>query len=266
MILHSRQEWQLSTNPVKGPAMPPLGSFVDNVCHYPGSPATTNFSNPVAMLRAIQSDYTRNRGYSIGYSFAIDLNGEVWELRGLDIKPAATAGYNDKGLATFFMVPGAPPANDKQIRAFVELHVDLLEKRTNKQLGIYGHGQRGTTPTPCPGAGIMEQLPTFRKLTDAYRNSQNNPIKPFPKGKDVLAGIFDCTHNGGEGIKFMIYTGGRKIWIADEGMWNGARSWCALAGLPTDTQHIADPGLFAAMGIVEGPVDSHCDPWGLKVN
>lgn len=91
------------------------------------------------------------------------------------------------------------------------------------------------------------------------------PLKPFPKGKEMLSGIFDCSYNGGSGIKFLVYTSGKKIWIADQGMWDGAKALCAINGLNQDVQTIADPGLFAAMGIVEGPSDPNTDDWGLKV-
>lgn len=168
MILHPRHEWQLPTQPVTGPKITDWSSFVDNVVHYPGSGPNANYNNPVATFRAIQADYLRTRGYSIGYSFGIDPKGEAWELRGLDIKPAATAGYNNQGLATFLLVPGVQPANEAQIATFVEIHL-MMERKCGKDLGIFGHGQRGTTATPCPGAGIYGQLNLLRSSVQAAK-------------------------------------------------------------------------------------------------
>lgn len=91
------------------------------------------------------------------------------------------------------------------------------------------------------------------------------PLPTFPKGDDMLAGIFDCSYNDGIGIKFEVFTGGKKLWIMDEGMLNGARTLCRLNGLPDSVQTIADPGLFAAMGRVEGLNDPVCDEYGVKV-
>ena len=180
MILHPREDWQLSSNPVTGPKLVNLGGYVDNVVHYPGAGPNADFTDPVKTLRAIQRDYTTNRNYSIGYSFAIDLEGEVWELRGTDITPAATAGYNTKGLATFFLVPGQQKANNKQVETFVELHW-ILEIRVAHSLGIYGHRNKGTTATVCPGTGIYEQLPLFRELV------ARPPVDKKPSPETLLA-------------------------------------------------------------------------------
>jgi hypothetical protein len=155
VTIHPREDWQLASQPVTGPTYP--STIIEVVYHYPGASAGTSFAYPAARLRAMQSDYLRNRGYSLGYSYAIDPYGEAWEIRGVDIKPAATAGYNHAGCAVQFMVPGQQPASEVQIGAAVELH-KWLEKHHGRSLGVTGHKFRGTTSTPCPGVGVTAQL------------------------------------------------------------------------------------------------------------
>lgn len=131
----------------------------------------------------------------------------------------------------------------------------------------------------CPGDRKKQQMrtlvmPRAREILSAWTTPSPPPPPPppsgslpdpFPTGDDMLAGIFDCTVNGGAGIKYMVYTNGKKHWIPDEGMFNGAKTLCALNGLSQEVGHIDDQGLFAAMGLVEGPNDPVCDQYGNKV-
>ena len=159
MIIRPRRDWQAKTQPVTGPPYPGK-SIVDVVYHYPGMQST--FADPVRSLRAMQADYLRNRGYSLGYSYGIDPTGTIWEIRGVDIRPAATAGYNDEGVAVLFMVTGQAPASDIQLTAAVDLH-RWLEDRHHRVLGVTGHCFKGSTATVCPGAGIVAQLPEIER-------------------------------------------------------------------------------------------------------
>jgi len=172
--IHKRSEWQTSSQPVTGPAYP-KSRIRDVLYHYPGGGTLASYQNPVAKLRAMQNDYltSPNRGYSLGYNFCIDLVGEVWEVRGTDIKSAATGGYNDFSTAVQFFVPGVQPASLVQLTTAVELHKHL-ENFHGKELGVFGHFQKGTTTTPCPGEGIKLQLPTIETWV------HGEPIPPIP--------------------------------------------------------------------------------------
>lgn len=164
MIYKPRTAWQKPNQPVTGPSNVPFGQLKDVVYHYPGAgPSAAPWNFPVARLQAMQADYVSNRGYSLGYNWGIDLEGVIWEIRGFDIKCAATKGYNDFCVAIQFMLPGTQGANTKQLAAAVELHKEI-ERRAGHPLGVAGHFQRGTTATPCPGAGVIAQLPTIEQM------------------------------------------------------------------------------------------------------
>lgn len=110
-----------------------------------------------AYLRAIQSSYVRSRGYSIGYSYAIDQSGICWELRGEAFMPAATANHNSHTVAVLMLVDAAHPANDDMVVRMRRL-VEQFESRTNRALGIVGHRDLGATA--CPGEGLYSQVRT----------------------------------------------------------------------------------------------------------
>lgn len=90
------------------------------------------------------------------------------------------------------------------------------------------------------------------------------PPTPFPKGDDMIAGIWQRDNN--PGVKYIVYTNGTKQWITDEGMFQGARTLCQINGVSPEVSTCSDSGLFAAMGCVlpGTPNDPSCDMWGNK--
>lgn len=155
-----------------GPALP-WATIDTNSCHYtaavnlidgdPGEYAT----NIPAYLRAIHHDYLNNRpqpsgakGYSIGYNFAIDWLGGIWELRGFDIKCAANATYkdvvwNNRTVAILFLVDGKDGMTDLALEA-ARYIVAETRRRAKRPTAIKGHREIGATA--CPGDGIMAQI------------------------------------------------------------------------------------------------------------
>jgi hypothetical protein len=79
------------------------------------------------LLAAAHNDYLRNRtgggytrisdgaffpGYPLGYSFAFDWLGSVWEINGFDYLPAATSGWNSSTLAFLMLTDRADRGSD----------------------------------------------------------------------------------------------------------------------------------------------------------
>jgi hypothetical protein len=157
------------------------------VAHYSGSERTPD-GDPgedpsliIPWLRAIQRDYYTNRtggnyvrksdgrlfpGYPIGYSFAVDWLGGVWELRGFEFLPAATLEHNTHTIPVIFITDGATPASDLALasaRAIWREARRLSGRTTSFYQRPLGHGEvrqvYGTgTITPCPNSGILDQL------------------------------------------------------------------------------------------------------------
>lgn len=64
---------------------------------------------------------------------------------------------------------------------------------------------------------------------------------------------------------FAIYTDGTKKWQTDEGMLNATIGLESLNGATPEKLTVRvqkDPGMFAAFGLVLGPIPDGCDQWG----
>jgi hypothetical protein len=125
----------------------------------------------------MQNDYTVNRGYSLGYSVAVSTVGDSWEIRGVDIKPAATKGYNDSTYAILLTVDGDNAASAAAVTEVRRLVADA-ERRAGRRLTIVGHGQLGATS--CPGVGIRAQI-----AAGVFRPTPA-PIPPTPTPEDSM--------------------------------------------------------------------------------
>jgi hypothetical protein len=189
---HSRAVWEevgfrmaLDFTKTPGPYKPANVDLA--VAHYSGSERTPD-GDPgedpsliIPWLRAIQRDYYTNRtggnyirksdgrlfpGYPIGYSFAVDWLGGVWELRGFEFLPAATFEHNTHTIPVIFITDGATPASDLALasaRAIWREARRLSGRTTSFYQRPLGHGEvrqvYGTgTITPCPNSGILDQL------------------------------------------------------------------------------------------------------------
>lgn len=177
--LHQRQTWEDPRYPVKQSGQSSINwTLIDtSVPHYtaalnlPDGDPGENASQLSAYMRAVQQDYLLNRGYSIGYNFAIDWLGGVWECRGFDIKCAANADHNTHTIAILCLVDGNDPLTSLGVQSMRAIIADV-NRRAKKVTAIVGHGQlqNPNHPTGCPGSGVREQI-----ATGLY-----NPIQPIP--------------------------------------------------------------------------------------
>ena len=177
-----RTQWQDPKVPVKGPAMR-LSTITLIPAHY--TAMTTVPQDTKQVLRNIQADYSTHRRYSIGYNFAIDQKGLVYECRGYDIKCAANAGHNEETIAVLCMVDGAQPMNAAMVTAFKALGADI-QRRCGRKLKVVCHCDIGKTA--CPGIGIIAQV-SSGKLTPGDTPA---PKPPTPStGDDTVQCVFE---------------------------------------------------------------------------
>jgi hypothetical protein len=172
-LVNPRSAWQTAAQPVTGPAAN-RSAITDFVVHYPGTDwADLDFDNDdrittadsVWLLRSMQSIYLRDpkRGYSLGYSFADFHGGDLWEIRGLDIRNAANKGrtgqWNPTSISVLVVVDEDDPMTPAQLSSLYELY-DWCCEQLGRELRIRRHGEGDATP--CPGAGITAQLAAGR--------------------------------------------------------------------------------------------------------
>lgn len=191
---HPRTAWQDPAKPVTGPAAN-WSNITTAVVHYTaaddlidGDPGEHADDLP-AYLRAMQASYLRTRGYSLGYMFAVDWLGGVWQIRGWEFQSAANKGHNGYTLPILLLVDGADPATPEAVRA-VRWLIAEGGKRAGRDLAIKGHGQLYAetgigTPTACPGVGLQAQV------NAGVFSPQPDPPDPVPptEGDEDMAKI-----------------------------------------------------------------------------
>jgi hypothetical protein len=152
MNIRPREDWQDPDQPVTGPTM--NLSTVDLLpAHYTADNVIPD--DIPQYLRNMQAYYLSNRGYSVGYNFAIDQTGEAWELRGFDIKCAANKDMNEVTIAVLCMVDGADAMNPAMVDTFTQLGAQAQDV-VGRNLLVVGHRDIGSTS--CPGDGIYGQV------------------------------------------------------------------------------------------------------------
>jgi hypothetical protein len=138
--------------------------------------------------------YTRNAdgrrfpGYPLGYSFAIDWMGGVWEINGWDFRPAATNHWNEEALAFLMLTDRADPASEAMWRSHRMLSREALRRGARiAPERVWAHGwfaeRTGTgTSTACCGPAVKAQIVAGHG--DWTKHDQPNPT-PDPEEPDM---------------------------------------------------------------------------------
>ena len=159
VVFHSRGSWVDASYPVSGP--PADLALIDTcVVHYTAAADVPDGDDPAkvaAFLRATNRYYLSSRGYAIGYRWAVDQAGGVWQLRGPDIRSAANRGHNDHTDPVLVLVDGDAPASLAATRA-VRAVIGQAQKWSGRRFTIVGHGQLSGAATSCPGVGLRAQV------------------------------------------------------------------------------------------------------------
>jgi len=209
IVVHDREEWQLPSRPVKGPApYPNLVHYA--VIHWPGASSTwvppKTTAQTAAHLRWSQDMYLNDpkRGYSYGYSFVIgqtpinwnaaEVLTDIWEVRGTDIRPAANNG--DKGIYDDFSNPNfngrsipiqltasaAHAATHDQIEQ-ARYMVSAMDQVYAERLTVIPH--RTSDSTTCPGDFINSKIAAIAVRPEWKPTTP--PVDPAPPPTGVVA-------------------------------------------------------------------------------
>lgn len=112
-------------------------------------------------LRSIQNYHQKKKWADIGYSFAYDDYGQIFELRGWNVEGAHTQGYNSRSHAIVRLGNGDKPdtpAGLYALKSFVAEH----DRRYGK-VKILGH--RDVDESHCPGNSTYSRI---GKLRDGF--------------------------------------------------------------------------------------------------
>jgi hypothetical protein len=146
---HPREVWVDRLYPILGPLDDPSNNDTV-VIHYTGA-ATVSQSNIPALLRSKQKYWVDTRGYSLGYSFAVDRSGGVWQIRGWEYQSAANKDHNATTVPVLMLVDGddmAPPQAVRSVRAIV---AEAQRRSPTPPNGLPVRGRGRISPTCSTG-------------------------------------------------------------------------------------------------------------------
>lgn len=241
-VYHGRDTWEDPARPISGPSAVPLDNIESITIHYPGS---TNPASPdptaaemPGYMRAMQHDYTENRGYSLGYNWVVDTRGEIWEARGWTFRNAANAGKkaqdqtgdgvnrNSVTLSIQLCTPGQSPATDRQIAG--AQYLIGLARAGGAPGAIICHTD--IDYTICPGEGVTPQVragdfepepaPEPKPPEPAPEPAPEPEPEPEPELEDDMAIIYVAVDENDEARTWLAVFGSGSVLPLTRGMPN----------------------------------------------
>lgn len=153
-----RSAWTTARNGRAGRPMSASRMFGVAI-HYPAAGNVTyrgrTREQVAALLRGWRSFHVNTRGWAdIGYNFAIDGQGRIWDLTGFNIGAHAGAIGNPTRVGVLFIVGNNEQPSAAMLAAFRDLRAHVVA-RYPKATAVEGHQQVPGNATACPGAPIM---------------------------------------------------------------------------------------------------------------
>lgn len=177
--------------------------------HYPAAGAPIgpeSAARIAARLRSYRSYHINVRGWGdIGYNFAIDQAGRVWELRGMENVGAHSASKSNPRANTtlvgvLFVVGNDEPISEAAVLAFRELRGRVLA-RFPSATGVTGHGQVPGAQTACPGPQLRALIASGALTGGAVPTPGPTPApKPAPTTGGVNVAALPVLRKGSKGL------------------------------------------------------------------
>lgn len=169
--------------------------------HYPAAGNVTyrNYSQAqvAGLLRGWRAYHTGKGWADIGYNFAVDGAGRVWDLTGFNIGAHAGAIGNPSRVGVLFVLGNGEAPSAAMIEGFQDLRRHVLGKYP-KAVHVEGHQQVPGNATACPGQAVMSLIasgailepvggtskaPTRGKRVDRARRELRTEIKRLWKAR-----------------------------------------------------------------------------------
>jgi hypothetical protein len=178
MVIFPASSWGRKVN--GNPARFNARAVDELTVHYTGAPRVMIGKGEVAgYLKRIERQHQGRNSSTIGYNFAIDKWGQIWELRGLTYRNAANGNVSsNKTTVSVLLLVGV---NDNEptpemVGALQELY-QLLSVLLGRPLHVRPHQYH--KPTACPGPNVLA-------LINAGIIQQAAPQPPAPEEKLVV--------------------------------------------------------------------------------
>ncbi|PZG06287.1 N-acetylmuramoyl-L-alanine amidase [Micromonospora craterilacus] len=140
--------------------------------HYSAGP-------PTQTVRQIQNFHMDNRDWSdIGYNFAVDVGGRIYECRGWTVLGAHIAGHNTGGIGIVFI--GRDQDVTTAAMRSIRWLCDEADRKAGRRLKRDGH--RDLAATACPGDRLHRWVHTGMPVDEPVKPSPSPPAgRPAPK-------------------------------------------------------------------------------------
>jgi hypothetical protein len=169
LAIYPRSAWT-SAGPISGRVSPMNGVNLITFHHTGGQNdgrdvafLADGYKETIEHLEIVRRYHTLNKGWGdIGYHFAIDRVGRVWQLRSLKYQGAHVKSHDEHNLGIVllgnFNVQRPTDAQLERIKSFG------LLTRTRYQLAITDiHTHQELRPTDCPGRTMQPYMVSIRK-------------------------------------------------------------------------------------------------------
>jgi peptidoglycan hydrolase-like protein with peptidoglycan-binding domain len=183
----SRSAWTTAPSSSNGS----WGDVVGIALHYPADGnviiGAASAETIAAKLRGYRDFHVKSRRWGdIGYNFAIDQAGRIWELRGLGnvgshCASASNKNANTRYVGVLFLVGNSEPVSDAAVAAFRDLRARVLAWRP-RAVAVTGHGQVPGASTSCPG-GALRALISDGALTGTGTPAPAPVARPAPSSR-----------------------------------------------------------------------------------
>lgn len=128
------------------------------VVHYPATPGTIGAESAekiAARLRGWRDYHINGHGWrDIGYNYAVDQAGRVWDLSGDHVGAHANAVGNVEGLGVLCIVGNTEQPSAEMVAALQWLYA-TKRKTFPRMTTVQGHQQVPGNSTECPGGPLM---------------------------------------------------------------------------------------------------------------
>ena len=193
-VIHPRADWGARAATRASKLAPSKIGIVD--VHWPGSKGRLARDRPgvAKALRGWQDYHMNGHGWSdIAYNIAVDLAGEVWELRGWDAVDGGVASRSDD--VTILLVMGDRDQMTDAMKLSVLWVMAEWDRRFGRKLRRTHHG--ALTQTDCPGP----EATAWSKAGFPAPNTNTNTMEDdMPLSDDDLKKIYSTVWNGGPGM------------------------------------------------------------------
>lgn len=167
MKIIPRTEW--GAKPWRNqPATVPASARRYFLVHYHGGVPSASTGN--AVPRDVEVIHRANGWSGIGYNFAVDQAGAIYEGRGWDLAGAHSPPHNTDGIGVYVAIGGDQRPTPAAL-ASVRWLYDEACRRSGRTLTPWWHGR--DYPTSCPGPHLIAWV-------KAGMPTQTTPTKPKP--------------------------------------------------------------------------------------